>query len=217
MIRPLDPMADARGVVEIIDEVFPSGVTTVESWAQQQASIPPRAQLKGFVATVDGAVVARAEACLELVHRGRIRLCRRQRPPSVQGPRHRQRLVAACPAAPRRARAEPRAQHVRRDAGSCRIRTSQRLQRGTRGNAVVRRPAHGRRRDAILDASARTSARPGPGGCLRNRHGHDRRRADDRCRHQSAFRRVAAIDLAPADVDSRRQLRGDRGRSASHV
>jgi GNAT superfamily N-acetyltransferase len=64
VIRPLDPVADAPGVVEIIDEVFPSGVTTIDSWRQQHASIPPRARLAGWVAIADGAVVARAEACL---------------------------------------------------------------------------------------------------------------------------------------------------------
>jgi GNAT superfamily N-acetyltransferase len=60
----MDLARDAPGVVELIDEVFPAGVTTVESWRQQHASVPPRARLAGWVAIADGAVVARAEACL---------------------------------------------------------------------------------------------------------------------------------------------------------
>ncbi len=64
MIRALNPAADAPGVVELIHEVFPSGVTTVESWLQQQASIPPRARHAAWVAIVDGTVAARAEASL---------------------------------------------------------------------------------------------------------------------------------------------------------
>ena len=64
VIRPMDLARDAPGVVEIIDEVFPAGVTTVESWRQQHESIPPRARQAGWVAVVDGTVVGRAEASL---------------------------------------------------------------------------------------------------------------------------------------------------------
>ena len=64
MIRPLDPDLDGPGVVELIHEVFPSGVTTVESWRQQQASIPPRARHAGWVAIVDGTLAAWAQASL---------------------------------------------------------------------------------------------------------------------------------------------------------
>jgi GNAT superfamily N-acetyltransferase len=64
VIRPLNPETDAPGVVELIHEVFPSGVTTVESWRQQQASIPPRARHASWVAIVGGTVAARADASL---------------------------------------------------------------------------------------------------------------------------------------------------------
>jgi GNAT superfamily N-acetyltransferase len=65
LIRPLDPERDAARVVELIHEVFPFGTTTVESWLQQQASIPPRARHGAWVAEVDGVVVARGEATLK--------------------------------------------------------------------------------------------------------------------------------------------------------
>ncbi len=64
-IRPLDPQRDAARVVELIREVFPYGTTTVESWRQQQASIPLRARRAAWVAEVDGVVVARAEGVLK--------------------------------------------------------------------------------------------------------------------------------------------------------
>jgi GNAT superfamily N-acetyltransferase len=61
----MDTARDAPGIVELIDEVFPSGVTTVESWRQQHENIPPRARQAGWVAVVDGTVVGRAEASLK--------------------------------------------------------------------------------------------------------------------------------------------------------
>jgi GNAT superfamily N-acetyltransferase len=64
-IRPVDPERDAKRVVELIHEVFPYGTTTVESWLQQQASVPSRARQGAWVAEVDNAVVARAEATLK--------------------------------------------------------------------------------------------------------------------------------------------------------
>src|SRR6266542_7103229 len=63
-IRELDPERDAAGVVELIHEVFPAAVTTVEGWRQQHASVPARARRAAWVATVDDAIVARAEASL---------------------------------------------------------------------------------------------------------------------------------------------------------
>jgi GNAT superfamily N-acetyltransferase len=65
VIRPLNPETDAAGVVDLIHEVFPAGTTTTESWLQQHASIPARAQLAEWVAIVDGTVAARAEATLK--------------------------------------------------------------------------------------------------------------------------------------------------------
>ena len=64
MIRPLDPEADAPAIVELIHEIFPSGVTTVESWRQLEASVPTRARRAAWVAVVDDAVVAWAQASL---------------------------------------------------------------------------------------------------------------------------------------------------------
>jgi GNAT superfamily N-acetyltransferase len=64
-IRPLDRARDAAGVVAIIAEVFPAGTTSVESWLQQEASIPPRAHHAAWVAVEDGRVVGRAEATLK--------------------------------------------------------------------------------------------------------------------------------------------------------
>jgi GNAT superfamily N-acetyltransferase len=64
VIRPLDPESDAAGVVELIHEAFPAGTTTVESWLQQQASIPARAGHAAWVAIADGTVVGRADASL---------------------------------------------------------------------------------------------------------------------------------------------------------
>ena len=65
MIRPLNPETDAAGVVDLIHEVFRAGTTTTESWLQQHASIPARARHAEWVAIVDGAVAARAEASLK--------------------------------------------------------------------------------------------------------------------------------------------------------
>ncbi|MFL6067808.1 MAG: GNAT family N-acetyltransferase, partial [Gaiellaceae bacterium] len=65
MIRPLNPETDAEGVVEIIHETFPITTTTVESWRQQHAGMPPRAKHAGWVAIVDGAVAGRGEAVLK--------------------------------------------------------------------------------------------------------------------------------------------------------
>jgi GNAT superfamily N-acetyltransferase len=63
-IRPLDPERDAAGVVELIREVFPYTVTTVESWRQQYASIPERARNAAWIAAADGLIAGRAEAHL---------------------------------------------------------------------------------------------------------------------------------------------------------
>jgi GNAT superfamily N-acetyltransferase len=65
MIRPLNPETDAEGVVEIIHETFPITTTTVESWRQQHAGMPPRARHAGWVAIVDGVVAARGEGVLK--------------------------------------------------------------------------------------------------------------------------------------------------------
>jgi len=64
VIRPLDLEADASPIVELIHEIFPSGVTTVESWRQLEASVPTRARRASWVAVVDDAVVAWAQASL---------------------------------------------------------------------------------------------------------------------------------------------------------
>jgi len=64
MIRPLNSETDAAAIVELIHEIFPSGVTTEESWRQQLASIPARARNAAWVTVVDGAVVAWAQASL---------------------------------------------------------------------------------------------------------------------------------------------------------
>jgi GNAT superfamily N-acetyltransferase len=64
VIRPLNPATDAPGVVDLIHEVFPAGTATAESWLQQQSTIPARAQHAAWVAIVDGAIAARAEASL---------------------------------------------------------------------------------------------------------------------------------------------------------
>jgi len=63
-IRELDPERDAEGFVALIHEVFPSAVTTVESWRQQHGSIPERARHSAWVAVDEGEVVARAEGSL---------------------------------------------------------------------------------------------------------------------------------------------------------
>jgi GNAT superfamily N-acetyltransferase len=65
MIRRLGEAQDAPGVVDLIHEVFPAGTTTVASWLQQQAAIPPRARHASWVAIVDGALAGRAEATLK--------------------------------------------------------------------------------------------------------------------------------------------------------
>jgi GNAT superfamily N-acetyltransferase len=65
VIRPIDRERDAEGVVELTHEVFPAGTKTVESWLQQEAAIPARAQHAAWVATVDGAVAGHAEATLK--------------------------------------------------------------------------------------------------------------------------------------------------------
>jgi GNAT superfamily N-acetyltransferase len=62
-IRDLDPGRDARSVVDLIHETFPS-TQTPDSWRQQYASVPPRAQHRGWVATVDGAVAGHVWASL---------------------------------------------------------------------------------------------------------------------------------------------------------
>jgi GNAT superfamily N-acetyltransferase len=64
VIRALNPATDAPGVVDLIHEVFPASTATAESWLQQQSTIPPRARHAAWVAIVDGAVAARAEASL---------------------------------------------------------------------------------------------------------------------------------------------------------
>ena len=63
-IRELDPERDGEAVVELIHEMFPYAVTTVESWRQQFASVPERARRTAWVAVVDGELAARAEASL---------------------------------------------------------------------------------------------------------------------------------------------------------
>jgi len=63
-IRPLDPERDAPGVVDLIREVFPYTVTTVESWRQQFATIPERARNAAWIAAADGLIAGRAEAHL---------------------------------------------------------------------------------------------------------------------------------------------------------
>jgi GNAT superfamily N-acetyltransferase len=65
MIRPLDRERDAAGVVELHHEVFPASAASVESWLQQEASIPARARRAAWVAVEDGTVVGRAEATLK--------------------------------------------------------------------------------------------------------------------------------------------------------
>ncbi len=64
MIRPFDPTRDGPGVVEVIHEVFPSGVTTVEDFLQYHATTPARARHAAWVATVDDRIVAHANASL---------------------------------------------------------------------------------------------------------------------------------------------------------
>ena len=64
VIRRVEPDADGLGVVELIHEVFPSGVTTVESWRQHLETIPERARHAAWVAVVDGAVAGYAQASL---------------------------------------------------------------------------------------------------------------------------------------------------------
>jgi len=64
VIRPFDPTRDGPGVVEVIHEVFPSGVTTVEAFLQYHASMPARARHAAWVATVDDGVVGHANASL---------------------------------------------------------------------------------------------------------------------------------------------------------
>jgi GNAT superfamily N-acetyltransferase len=63
VIRPIDPERDAAGVVEVIHEVFPS-TTTAETWQQQYASIPARAQHRAWVAIVGDEVAGLAQASL---------------------------------------------------------------------------------------------------------------------------------------------------------
>jgi GNAT superfamily N-acetyltransferase len=65
VIRPLDRDRDAAGVVDLIHEVFPAGTTTVESWLQREAAVPPRARNASWVAIVAGAVAGRGEATLK--------------------------------------------------------------------------------------------------------------------------------------------------------
>jgi GNAT superfamily N-acetyltransferase len=65
MIRPLDLRADAQGVVDLINEVFPASTASVESWSHQEASVPPRANHAAWVAIEDGVVAGRAEATLK--------------------------------------------------------------------------------------------------------------------------------------------------------
>jgi GNAT superfamily N-acetyltransferase len=62
VIRPLEPQIHAAGVVDLIHEVFPATTTSVESWLQQEAAIPPRARHAAWVAIHDGVVAGRAEA-----------------------------------------------------------------------------------------------------------------------------------------------------------
>lgn len=64
VIRELDPERDGAGIVELVHEVSPAAVATVESWRQQYESVPERARRAGWVATVGGDVVARADASL---------------------------------------------------------------------------------------------------------------------------------------------------------
>jgi GNAT superfamily N-acetyltransferase len=60
-IRPLDPERDGPQIVELIRELNPHAVLTVESWRQQQASIPARARKGAWVAAIGDTIVGRAE------------------------------------------------------------------------------------------------------------------------------------------------------------
>ena len=64
VIRELDPNRDAEAVVDLIHELVPYAVTTIESWRQQFASVPERARRAARVAVVGGELAARAEANL---------------------------------------------------------------------------------------------------------------------------------------------------------
>ena len=97
MIRPLNPETDARRRRRAHPRSRSrQATTTVESWLQQHASIPPRAQARGAGSPiVDDTVVGRAEAGLNWFSESGLGVRRRQRPPGVPASRHRQQPVGA--------------------------------------------------------------------------------------------------------------------------
>jgi GNAT superfamily N-acetyltransferase len=63
-IRELVPERDAANVVALIREVNPSAVLSVATWLHQERNLPPRAQLRTWIAEVDGQFAGRAEGFL---------------------------------------------------------------------------------------------------------------------------------------------------------
>lgn len=69
-IRRTEPERDAAALVELMHETDPVSVTTVESWLHRERTVPERAELRPFVAVLDGAVVGESYALREWWHSG---------------------------------------------------------------------------------------------------------------------------------------------------
>jgi GNAT superfamily N-acetyltransferase len=60
-IRELDPERDARDIIQMIRETWPTAVVTERSWLHQHRSVPARAEPRWLVAQSDERVVGRAD------------------------------------------------------------------------------------------------------------------------------------------------------------
>jgi GNAT superfamily N-acetyltransferase len=61
-IREVDPARDAEGVVALLRASSPSAVISPASWRHRVATIPERAEVRGWVVEDDGAIVGNAYA-----------------------------------------------------------------------------------------------------------------------------------------------------------
>ena len=61
-IREADLERDAPAIVDLVREINPSAVISIDSWRQREQAVPARAQARGWVAESEGDVAGYAEA-----------------------------------------------------------------------------------------------------------------------------------------------------------